>query len=335
MKILITGHTGFKGSWFTLMLSLLGHEVSGIAKPPESQNLFEVANIRKFLKHNYYLDINYHLELKNYLKQIKPEVIIHMAAQPLVMESINNPRETYETNVMGTFNILEASEIIDTTNILVITSDKVYSNRESERFFLETDQLGGGDPYSNSKAMSDLLAQHWHSYKSNLNLGVLRAGNVIGGGDFAKNRLLPDIVKSIYTDEPLVIRNLNAIRPWQHIFDCLDGYVKALEFIQKGQSGVWNIGPEPKDFRTVKELINLVSERTPINYVLTEQSKTNHERNTLLLSNSKAKNQLNWKPKLGISDAINISLDWYSTYYENSSKIEEFSMQQLNNYLGS
>lgn len=334
MKIVVTGHTGFKGSWLVLYLSLLGHQVSGISKNPTSKSLFESAEVEKHLVSDHRMDIRNAEELQRVLFEIKPDVVFHLAAQSLVLDSFKNPRETYETNFMGTFNVLETSMNVESIkNILVITSDKVYTNTNSKRKFRETDSLGGGDPYSNSKAVADVLTQNWNKTRDDFNIGILRAGNVIGGGDFAKNRLIPDIVEAHASDTRISIRNPKSIRPWQHVFDCLSGYEKAFGFLAKGNSGTWNIGPNSENYITVESLITKCS-RILENDVEIENVATQHpEKSFLALSSKKARKELKWEPKLNLDESLELTLNWYLQYLENPKRIPEYSLSQLKEFL--
>ena len=334
MKILITGHTGFKGSWLVLYLTLLGHKVSGIAKNPPVKSLFKSAGVENHLISDQRLDIRDNTKLLTAIIEIKPDAVIHLAAQSLVLESFKNTRETYETNFMGTFNVLDASMKVDSiNNILVITSDKVYTNTNLAQEFVETDSLGGGDPYSNSKAVSDILAQNWIKNRPNFNIGILRAGNVIGGGDFANNRLLPDIIEAHKTHSKIIIRNPKATRPWQHVFDCLSGYEKALNYVSKGNSGAWNIGPDMQNNITVQTFIAKCSAVLGNEIKVDQSNEQYNEKNFLALSTNKAKLELNWQPKYDLDKSIEITLQWYLRNIKNPESIPEFSISQLEDFL--
>ena len=334
MKILVTGHTGFKGSWLVLYLSLLGHQVSGISKNPTSKSLYESGEVERHLVSDHRVDIRSAGELQRVMLEVKPDAVFHLAAQSLVLESFNNPRETYETNFMGTFNVLETSMNVESIkNILVITSDKVYTNTNSKRKFRETDSLGGGDPYSNSKAVADVLTQNWNKTRDDFNIGILRAGNVIGGGDFAKNRLIPDIVEAHSTETSIKIRNPQSIRPWQHVFDCLSGYEKAFGFLSKGNSGAWNIGPNSENNITVESLISKCSKLLANNLEIENISISHAEKSYLALSSKKARKELKWKPKLNLDESLELTINWYQQFLKNPKSIPEYSISQLQEFL--
>ena len=334
MKILITGHTGFKGSWLVLYLTLLGHQVCGIAKNPPLRSLFNSAEIKKHLFLDQRLDIRNSKKLLAAIKTMQPDAVIHLAAQSLVLESFKNPRETYETNFMGTFNILDASmQVASIKNILIITSDKVYTNTNLAKEFIETDSLGGGDPYSNSKAIADILTQNWVKTRNDFNIGILRAGNVIGGGDFASNRLVPDIIEAHKTSSKIKIRNPQATRPWQHVFECLEGYEKALNFVSNGNSGIWNIGPNIQNNITVEEFLAKCSIFLGKEIKVDQSKEKYNEKNFLALSTSKAKQELNWQPKFTIDESIEKTLSWYLRERNYPDSMPEFSLSQLQDFL--
>lgn len=334
MKIVITGHTGFKGSWLVLYLTLLGHQVSGIAKNPPSRSLFNAAGVKRNLFSDQRLDIKNSKKLLTALQAVKPDAIIHLAAQSLVLESIKNPRETYETNFMGTYNVLDASMQVDSIKtVLVITSDKVYTNTDIAKEFVETDLLGGGDPYSNSKAIADILSQNWIKTRSDFNIGILRAGNVIGGGDFARNRLLPDVIQAYKSGSEIRVRNLHATRPWQHVFECLDGYEKAFNYVSNGNSGIWNIGPDIQNNITVSEFITKCSIFLGKEIRVEQSGVKYNEKNALALSANKAKRELKWQPKFTIDESIEKTINWYLREIDNPDSIPQFSISQLEDFL--
>jgi CDP-glucose 4,6-dehydratase len=315
MHYLITGHTGFKGSWLALMLEMQGHTVSGISLDPSEKSLFNQANLSSIFDHDVRLDIRDASKLKSSIENINPEVIIHLAAQPLVRESYRIPVETFDINVLGTLNVLEATRNLKNLKAaLIITTDKVYKNHNHLRGYVETDELGGDDPYSASKAAADIGAQSWIKSYATVPMAIARAGNVIGGGDWAKDRVIPDLVNSYLLGSVPTLRYPGAIRPWQHVLDCLFGYTALIDAqISSGASGEWNFGPLLNERYTVGELActfaQLWGERKPSWNLDTENIKP--ESNYLLLDSSKARSQIEWSEKLKFVEAIKFTVDWY------------------------
>ena len=317
MRYLITGHTGFKGSWLSLMLRELGHEVSGISLDPDIESLFIQAKLQDFFTHDVRSDIRDLNRLRSHIATINPQVIIHLAAQPLVRYSYLNPIETFDSNVMGTLNLLEASkELSDLKATLIITTDKVYKNYGHLRGYLEDDELGGDDPYSASKAAADIATQSWSKSFGNHPLAIARAGNVIGGGDWAADRLIPDLVKSYAQNKPAVIRNPNSVRPWQHVLDCLNGYLSLVDsMLSKGTAGEWNFGPDHNQKHTVREVIEEFAQHFDIGvepWILDSQTNP-PESNLLLLDSGKARDQLSWKDLLDFRESLAWSAEWYQS----------------------
>lgn len=312
VKFLVTGNTGFKGAWLSLILKQSGHEVYGVALPPEEQSLFNLASITSDVDKQYFLDIKKQDQLKNIMRKVKPEVVIHFAAQPIVRESYRDPRRTIETNVMGTFNLLEALNLSENLkSTLIITSDKVYKNVEQLVGYYENDALGGYDPYSTSKAMADLLTQSWSNSYPGTPIQIIRAGNVIGGGDFGIDRLIPDIVKSIKSAHGVNIRFPQSVRPWQHVFDCLSGYLKILDYsLNAKQSDIWNIGPASDSVKSVSDILDEMSKylKFRVNF---EQDKSLHEAGLLILNSRKAEKELNWTNNIQFEKSIEITARWY------------------------
>lgn len=316
MKFLITGHTGFKGSWLCLLLKLSGHKVVGVALDPEKTSLYNQAEISKCLDRDLRLDINNFLDLQKAVSDTNPDVIIHLAAQPLVRASYADPITTFSTNVMGTLNLLEATK--STTNLkatLVVTTDKVYKNRSTQLGYLESDQLGGDDPYSASKAAADIATQSWRTSFGEAPIAVARAGNVIGGGDWAIDRLIPDAVRALLSDSELAIRFPNSIRPWQHVLDCINGYLILInEQVQSGIQGEWNFGPEAASQRSVSDVINMFGDCWGKKPSIKVEESELPESNILLLNSSKARSELKWREKLSFEQ----SLDWTSSWYQSA-----------------
>ena len=320
-KIFITGHTGFKGSWFISILNQIGADIKGFSLAPKYTNgIYNLINGNQ-LCNSIIGDINNYNYLNDEIVSFKPDYVFHFAAQPLVRESYKNPLETYQTNVMGTANLLESlKNLKNKCNVLIITTDKVYKNIEKNYSYKETDILGGYDPYSSSKACVEILVNSYRdSFFSqsnhNISIATARAGNVIGGGDRSTDRLIPDIISSIENNRILKIRNPKSVRPWQHVLEPLFGYLKLALYLDKGikYSSSWNFGPNPNDAISVNE-IALMSKKYFPNLKLDFQNNPNndlHEAVLLMLDINKSKNDLNWKPKWTASQALELTLDWY------------------------
>lgn len=322
-KVFLTGHTGFKGSWMTILLQALGAEVTGYAlSPDQEQNLFDYAGLDKNMCSNIG-DIRNFSALEDAIKNADPDIVIHMAAQPLVIESYKNPLYTYETNVMGTLNLLETiRKLPNVTVCLNITTDKVYKNNEWLWGYREADTLGGHDPYSNSKACSELATQSYRDSffaDSNTVVATARAGNVVGGGDWAANRLVPDFIRSIQSGEEVVIRSPNAVRPWQHVLDCLGGYLHLIWQLStnKNMASSYNFGPENDNIRTVESLIDKVCKAwgESASYRI-EGNDTFHEAGLLRLDISRARQELGWQPKWGMERTVTQIVAWYKAFSE-------------------
>lgn len=339
-KVFITGHTGFKGSWLSLWLQKLNAKVIGYAlKPPTLPNLFSEAKIEQGML-SIIGDVRNYDFLKTSLLKHQPEIIFHLAAQPLVRHSYEFPIETYATNVMGTVHLLEAARHLSHCQAIInVTSDKCYENKEWFWGYREGDALGGHDPYSNSKACAELVSSAFsHSFynKSNCGLATARAGNVIGGGDWAKNRLIPDIIKGIFNQQEIEIRNPDALRPWQHVLEPLHGYLLLAEAIYKNAElfrGPWNFGPEDQDVKPVKWIVDKLVQLTPktTSWKLDKYSQVSHEAHHLKLDSSKAKSQLLWKPQWNLDTALEKTMDWYLAY-EQQVNMQEKTLSQINNY---
>ena len=313
MKYLITGHTGFKGSWLAAMLKMQGNQVYGVSLNPVKYSHYELANIKKFLNRDIRLDIRNGKSLIRIFRKIQPDVILHLAAQPLVRESYKNPLYTFETNVIGTMNVLNASSKTDNLKAtLVVTSDKVYKNREDKTPFIETDPLGGEDPYSSSKAAADLATQAWRSSYGTSPIAIARAGNVIGGGDFATDRIIPDIVRAIKQNKNLVLRNPNSLRPWQHVLDCLNGYQKLLDMeIENKIESEWNFGPDNLIQHTVYDLVNSFQKSYGKDLNIKVEPNNKKESAYLALNSNRSRSELKWKEKLSFYESIKWTADWY------------------------
>lgn len=334
MHYLVTGHTGFKGAWLTLMLKRQGHEVSGISLAPEPGSLFETANVSTYLEQDLRVDIRDQKALEAAMVSVDPDVVIHMAAQPLVRRSYIDPRETFETNVNGTLNVLEAlAKLSKLKATLIITTDKVYRNVDQPEGYVETDPLGGDDPYSSSKAMADLLTQSWVKSFPSTPVAIARAGNVIGGGDVCKDRLVPDIVRAFATGKSLQIRYPQAVRPWQHVLDCLNGYLRIVDALLSGRGeGQWNIGPGRESFVAVGDLVKraqtIWSGETQVEIDKTENY---HEANLLALDATKAEKNLSWRNKLVYPTSLEWAIRWETSVLSGSDALS-ITMQQIDEF---
>jgi CDP-glucose 4,6-dehydratase len=318
MKYLITGHTGFKGVWLSLMLKELGHSVYGFSLPAEPNSLFASSHTQEYLDGHIILDIRDRKQLVEAMKGVEPDIIIHLAAQSLVLESYKKPIETYETNVFGTLNLLIAAEEVGSSKALLgVTTDKVYKPKMGSIPHNEDDALSGQDPYSTSKVMADQLLQSWSSnygrrLNSNQTIGIARAGNVIGGGDHNKNRLVPDLVNSITRNEHIQLRYPNAVRPWQHVLDCLSGYLKLTEKLSEGEFGeAWNFGPNLEDVKTVEDFTKEFYTNFGIEKKWDKAEVNEKENSYLALDSSKAKSKLDWQPKLNFAESVSLTATWH------------------------
>jgi CDP-glucose 4,6-dehydratase len=313
MKIAVTGHTGFKGTWFSYLMSRYGHKLYGYSNEIPQGGIFEIGNaIDIFEAHNIgdVRDLN---NLNNFLNISKPEVLIHFAAQPLVLKSYINQFATYETNVGGTLNILEAvAKSEECHKIIVVTSDKVYKHVSINTAFKEESSLGGQDPYSNSKAMADLLSQSWKFNNPDKKIVIVRAGNVIGPGDISENRLIPDIIRAVQNREKLIVRNRYSVRPWQYVLDCLLGYYEVIRKLKEiPNNSAWNIGPKSNEAFSVEQIVELFRSNFPELEVGYASSKFQEiEMGSLLIDSDKAAKALNWSPKYQIADAIREISSW-------------------------
>lgn len=341
-KIFITGHSGFKGSWLSRILIDLGAEVSGLSLPLGKTNTLFINAIQDDCYKNFFGDINDSSLLEESLKEIKPDIIFHLAAQPLVYESYQDPIKTFETNIIGTSKVmLAALKVKSIKSLINITSDKCYKNSGNiSQSFKEDDPMGGDDPYSASKACAEIVSDSIkYSFFKDSSIGIAngRAGNVIGGGDYSDNRLLPDVVKSINSGTPLPIRSPLAVRPWQHVLEPLFGYIELAERIyhDKGNyEGGWNFGPEIEDCLRVEQILEIVKKFEPrFVYELSENNEF-QESQYLKLDINKAKNNLKWGPKWSAETAISKTLE-FNSFLNNSMDEKEILKKQINEYLSS
>jgi len=326
MHFLITGHTGFKGAWLSLLLIERGHRVSGISLAPTSNSLFVRAEVGSHLEQNIICDIREKRILEEEVIKVNPDVVIHLAAQSLVLESYKTPFETFETNVLGTLNLLSASQKLNGLKAqLIITTDKVYKNTGKLSGYVETEALGGDDPYSASKAMADIATQSWLSSFVNTPSAIARAGNVIGGGDMSADRLIPDLMNSYALGLTPKLRAPDSIRPWQHVLDCLNGYLVLVEaVIERRAVGEWNFGPEEKLIRTVREVANIAGKLWEVepNWQI-DTLEHPHEASVLTLNSNKARSELGWADKLSFNESVEWTTSWYKNVHHGADPLEE------------
>lgn len=315
MHYLITGHTGFKGAWLAQLLAAAGHQVSGLALDPVENALFTRARVDELLVHDLRVDIRDARATAAALTRVQPEVVIHLAAQPLVRESYRDPRTTWETNVNGTYNVLDAvAGVGGVAALLVITTDKVYRNVNREAGYREDEPLGGVDPYSASKAAADLLTQSWiASSGASVPTAIARAGNVVGGGDVCAERLMVDLVAAFSSGRDVHLRYPSAVRPWQHVLDCLAGYLMLTDALLAGrQAGeAFNFGPGPSSFVEVGEVARTVARLWGTDAgVVFDPAPELHEAGLLALDAGKAERVLGWRDRLDFEEAMAWSVDW-------------------------
>lgn len=338
-RVFLTGHTGFKGGWLALWLADMGAEVHGYAlSPPTEPNLYTVARLRGHLASSTIADIREADILYSAMQAVRPEVVFHLAAQPLVRHSYVAPVETYAVNVMGLVNLLEAVRLTTSVRAVVnVTTDKCYENREWVWPYRENEALGGFDPYSSSKACSELITNAYRRSflePGGISIGSARAGNVIGGGDWAEDRLVPDFLRALDAGMPLVVRSPGAIRPWQHVLEPLSGYLALAErLLAEGGlfADAWNFGPEDVDARTVQWIAEHLSSRVPGAKWRCDTSPQRHEANTLKLDSSKAKALLGWRPRWDLQAALEMTLAWHHAW-KNDSDMSAFSRSQIRQY---
>jgi len=343
-KVFLTGHTGFKGSWLSLWLQRLGAEVTGYAlQPPTDPSLFEVANVAQGMK-SIIGDIRDGAALELAMREAAPGIVIHMAAQPLVRRSYIDPVETYSTNVMGTAHLLEAVRQTSTVRAVVnITSDKCYENKEWVWGYRESDPMGGFDPYSNSKGCAELVTSAYRNSFFNpakfsehhVALASGRAGNVIGGGDWAENRLIPDILKAISEDRPVVIRNPHAIRPWQHVLESLNGYLLlAQKLYEQGieYAEGWNFGPNDVDAQPVQWIVERLTQLwgDGASWQLDEGDHP-HEAHYLKLDCSKARMRLDWRPRWHLAHSLEMIVAWQRSWLAQGD-MRKVTLKQIEQY---
>ncbi len=337
-RVFVTGHTGFKGGWICLWLKHLGVEVIGYSLEPATvPSLFEAADVGEGMQ-SIFGDIRDHAKLSKAISESKPDVVIHMAAQPLVRYSYAQPAETYEVNVMGTVHLLEGVRATPSVKAVVnVTSDKCYENRERVLGYRENEAMGGVDPYSSSKGCAELVTSAYRQSffePAGIALASARAGNVIGGGDWAADRLIPDFLRAMDAGETLNIRSPQAVRPWQHVLEPLSGYLMLAEQLYSNGASFaegWNFGPSDDDSRTVSWIIERMAEmRKDINWQCDEAPQL-HEANLLKLDSSKARRQLNWQPLWQLQTALQKTLEWHEAW-RNAEDMRAVSLAQINDY---
>lgn len=344
-KVFITGHTGFKGSWLCLWLHKLGAEVHGYAlSPPTQPSLFELAHVADLLTSHQVADIRDGVVLSAAIQRVQPEIVIHMAAQPLVRESYQIPTETYATNVMGTVNLLEAiRQCPSVKSVVNVTTDKCYENKEWVWAYRENEPMGGFDPYSSSKACSELVTAAYRQSFFNpqqyeehgVALASARAGNVIGGGDWAKDRLIPDCIDALLANKTIRIRNPYSIRPWQHVLEPLSGYISlAQKLYESGPDYAegWNFGPSDEDAKPVEWIVKRLCDQWGDGSCYEIDSGGHpHEAHYLKLDCSKAHMRLNWQPRWGLSKTLSVILEWVAGYKADEN-IYEICLKQIDEY---
>ena len=337
-KVLVTGHTGFKGGWLTLVLLRLGANVTGLSLKESQKSFFSLCKIKNKINKNIYCNINNYIKLKKVILKNDPEIVFHLAAQPLVIESFINPISTLNTNIIGTANLLNALRYgKKIKSIVIVTSDKCYEN-SNKKEYSENDKLGGADIYSASKSSSELITsafrQSFFSNSKRVNIASARAGNVIGGGDFANNRIFPDIIKSYENKKQCIIRNPKHTRPWQHVLDPISGYIRLAEKLYNSKNNKfnngWNFGP-PYENKSVQDIVNLI--RQEINLKIKINNKTNkiNESKSLNLNSKKSKKYLNWERKLNFKQSVKMTLNWYLNSKTKKDNFE-FTLKQINEY---
>lgn len=337
--ILLTGHTGFKGGWMALWLNRLGANVHGYSlPPPTTPNFYTETRLQDRIKSSTIADIRDLPKLTALMQKVKPSVVIHMAAQPLVRESYKLPVETFTTNIIGTVNLLEAARQTETVQTIVnITTDKCYENQEWLWSYRENDRLGGHDPYSSSKACAEIAAAAYRNSflaEAGIHLASVRAGNVIGGGDWATDRLIPDFLRAIDAGETLRIRSPKAVRPWQHVLEPLSGYLILAERLATNGAefaGSWNFGPSESDAKPVSWIVERLCEKTLRARWELEGAPQPYESSFLKLDSSKARSRLGWTPRYTLDTALNKTVEWHQAW-KMGQPMAEVSIQQIQAY---
>lgn len=338
-RVFITGNTGFKGSWLSLCLHQKGAIIGGYSLPLNEQNLIYNSCALDEITDQTFADIRDEEKLEEAISKFRPDIIMHLAAQPIVKSSYTEPKYTYETNVIGTLNLLKSGlNSQNTKSIIIVTSDKCYENLEWEYGYRESDRLGGHDPYSSSKACCEILTssfQRSYSNDTTANISTVRAGNVIGGGDWSDFRLIPDIIKSYNTTKEIELRYPQATRPWQHVLEPLSGYILLAEklFHNKSFEGPFNFASVDENCKPVLYLANKINSILHNQLEIKVDSRNNnHEATFLKLDSSKAKTRLDWSPKWNLDITLEKTIKWYLEYYKNPDQIKQFTINQINEY---
>ena len=341
-NVFLTGHTGFKGTWLSLWLQSLGAQVTGCALPPVTDpNLFDLARVADGMDSKI-IDIRNLEPLRDAMVAAEPDILLHLAAQPLVRYSYEAPVETYATNVMGTVHVLEAARQVPTLrSIVVISSDKCYENREQEHGYVETDAMGGHDPYSSSKGCTELVAAAYRSSffssaDTAAHLASGRAGNVIGGGDWAADRIVPDTMNAFIAGEPVHLRNPNAVRPWQHVLEPLHGYLMVAERLWHDGAEFaegWNFGPHDDSTQPVGKIVGRMEEiwGGSASSEFKPDPNAVHEATLLRLNIEKTETRLNWHPKLALDQTLEWTVEWYRNFHQNED-MRSFTLSQIDQY---
>lgn len=339
-RVFLTGHTGFKGGWTALWLKKLGASVKGYSLAPDSKrSLFGIARVAEVIE-SHIGDIRNFAELAKSMTDFSPEIVIHMAAQPLVINSYSDPVGTYETNIMGTVGLFEAVRHCKSVKAVVnVTTDKCYQNNEWAWGYRENEPMGGADPYSNSKACSELVTSAYrHSFfnhKTNTSLASARAGNVLGGGDWAHHRLIPDALSAFEAGVPVSIRNPDATRPWQHVLEPISGYLMLIEKLYYSENEYaegWNFGPRDEDNRPVREVMDFLVSQWPTDAAwVSDGAEHGYEANLLKLDISKAKRRLNWTPRWDLKKTLQAVIDWHFAW-RTEEDMQAYSLNQIEEF---
>ncbi len=340
-KVLVTGSSGFVGSWLCMALNHLEANVHGISLLPNTNpSIFKVLKLEELIDQQY-IDINNRNEISMAIQNISPDIVFHLAAQPLVRESYHHPLETFNTNIIGALNVLDSCSLLSSTvNFISITTDKCYENNETGQRFIETDPMGGKDPYSASKACTEIVTKSYalsFNDQNNLKICTARGGNIIGGGDWSKDRIITDIITSLTNKRDILLRSPNSIRPWQHVVDVIAGYLRLGVYNQKKDLifDSFNFGPSKENEINVMELSKMMiaAWKESNSSILVEKENRMPEADILRLDSNKAKQKLNWKPAMSIEETISNTSQWYRSFYNSPDGIFELTLEQISSYI--